>query len=96
MEQAGHCIPAALADLLSHQPLSPGKVAFAWRAAVGAAVDRSTSVKLLHEGTLDVVACDAHWKREVRRSADLVRVRLNTLLGEEIVKRITARTASRR
>lgn len=96
MEHAGHCIPAALADLLSHQPLSPGKVTFAWRVAVGAAVDRSTSVQLLPDGTLDVVACDTHWKREVRRSAGLVRVRLNTLLGENIVTRISTRTVSRR
>jgi ABC-2 type transport system permease protein len=39
-------MPAALASVLRLAPLTPEKVAFAWRTAVGAAVDRVTSVEL--------------------------------------------------
>ena len=39
-------IPGALAELLRDAPLSPGKVSFAWRAAVGPALSPDLKAKL--------------------------------------------------
>ena len=85
---AQECIPAVLARLLQQQPASDAKVTFAWRAAVGRAVERATKVSLRRGGTLEVRASDEHWRREVARSAPLIVDRLAGLLGGEIVKRI--------
>jgi hypothetical protein len=78
-------LPDALAAVLRDVPLSPEKVAFAWRTAVGPAVARATEVEL-RQGVLRVRAQDAAWQREVERSAGLIRVRLETLLGTGIVR----------
>jgi hypothetical protein len=78
-------MPAALATALRRAPLTPEKVAFAWRTAVGAAVDRATTVELKGR-VLHVRANDAAWQREVERSAALIRTRLATLLGDDIVR----------
>jgi hypothetical protein len=84
-------LPAALARLLAAQPLSPGKVEFAWKAAVGPAVQRVTSVRL--EGTeLVIEAATADWAREVRRATPVILVRLGTLLGPGVVKGLSVRT----
>src|SRR5439155_710299 len=39
-------VPGAVTALLKLCPLSPGKVAFAWKTAVGAALERVTAVRL--------------------------------------------------
>lgn len=78
-------MPAALATVLRRAPLTPEKVAFAWRTAVGPAVDRATTVALKGR-VLHVRATDAAWQREVERSAALIRTRLATLLGDDIVR----------
>jgi hypothetical protein len=88
-------VPDLLADVLRRQPLSPAKVTFAWRTAVGPAVDRATRVSLGEHGVLEVVASDGHWKREVQRSTGLVLARLVRLLGEGVVRRIVVKTAGR-
>lgn len=80
-------LPDALAAVLQKAPLSPEKVAFAWRAAVGPAVDKVTSVEL-RDRMLYVRPKDAAWRREVERSAGLIRARLDALLGEGVVKAI--------
>lgn len=78
-------IPDALAVVLRKAPLSPEKVAFAWRTAVGPSVDRATSVEL--EGsTLRVRAKDAQWRREIEHSAALIRARLDVFLGQGVVR----------
>jgi len=77
----------ALASILRRAPLTPEKVAFSWRTAVGPAVDKVTSVEL-HDGVLYVHAKDAAWQREVERSAALIRSRLDGLLGDRVVRRI--------
>ena len=88
-----HAVPGALVELLRGAPLSPGKVGFAWRAAVGPAVDRVTAVKL--DGRVLVVeASGPQWTREVTRSADLILTRLQTLLGKDTITSITVRTPS--
>jgi hypothetical protein len=80
-------MPDALSALLRKAPLIPEKVAFAWRAAVGPAVDKATAVDL-HGNVLRVRAKDAAWRREVERSAGLIRARLDALLGEGVVSRL--------
>jgi len=83
-------LPGALAELLRGTPLSPGKVSFAWRAAVGPALERETSVRL--EGsTLFVDAASHQWAREVRRSSSMILNRLQTLLGPGTVASISVR-----
>lgn len=80
-------MPDVLAAVLRRAPLTPEKVAFSWRTAVGPAVDKVTSVEL-RNGVLHVRAKDVHWQREVERSATLIRSRLESLLGERVVRYI--------
>ena len=80
-------MPGALAAVLQKAPLTPEKVAFAWRTAVGPSVDRVTSVELKN-GVLHVRAKDAAWRREIERSAGIIHVRLGTLLGNDLVRRL--------
>ena len=80
-----HVVPDALAALLRKAPLTPEKVAFAWRTAVGAAVDRVTTIELRGR-VLHVRAKDPAWQREVERSAAIIRNRLDALLGEAVVR----------
>ena len=80
-------MPSALASILEKAPLSPEKVSFAWRAAVGPSMDNVTSVEL-RDSILHVRAKDAAWRREVQRSAALIRARLDKLLGDGIVRSI--------
>lgn len=78
-------------ELLRTAPLSDGKVTFAWKAAVGPALDRATAVKL-EAGTLIVDTTGPQWTREVTRSSGVILARLRTLLGENTVQRIEVRT----
>jgi len=80
-------MPDALAAVLRRAPLTPEKVAFSWRTAVGPAVDKVTSIAL-HDGVLHVRAKDATWQKEIERSAALIRSRLDSLLGEDVVRYI--------
>ena len=77
-------MPDALAAILRKAPLTPEKVAFAWRAAVGPAVDKATTIDLQGR-VLYVRTKDATWQREVERSLGLVRSRMETLLGKGVV-----------
>jgi hypothetical protein len=86
-------LPGALTDLLRHTPLSDGKVAFAWSAAVGAALDRVTKVKLDHD-VLVVETTGAQWSREVQRSSGVILPRLQALLGRDTVRSIIVRAES--
>jgi predicted nucleic acid-binding Zn ribbon protein len=81
-------IPAVLTEVLRKAPLCPEKVAFAWRAAVGPAVARVTSVSLGADGVLHVKASEPHWMIEVRRSSKLIVARLESMLGKGVVKKI--------
>ena len=83
--------PQALAALLRSQPLTTAKVRFAWRAAVGLAMSRATTVNLEANGTLRVAAVGSHWQRETARSAAVVRRRLAELLGRDVIKRIVVK-----
>ncbi|MBI4886819.1 MAG: DUF721 domain-containing protein [Acidobacteria bacterium] len=80
-------IPRALETMLRQAPLTPEKVAFAWRNAVGPAVDRVTTVDLQNR-VLQVRVRDRSWQREIERAAVLIRPRLDALLGPGVVRDI--------
>jgi hypothetical protein len=88
-------LPDALGALLRKAPLSPEKVAFAWRTAVGPSLDRVTTIEMAGH-VLRVQTKDAVWKREVERSAALIRARLDTMLGPGIVEYIEVTDGSAR
>jgi predicted nucleic acid-binding Zn ribbon protein len=85
-----HVIPRAVAELLRGAPLSPGKVDFAWKAAVGAAMQRVTSVRL-EGGVLLVDAQGPQWTREVARSSRVILKRMQALLGDEVIREVRVR-----
>ena len=82
MTPAHHILPGVLAEMIRRQPLSPAKVAFAWRAAAGAAVARATRVELREDGTLIVLVGDRRWRPEIERAAGMLRPKLAALLGD--------------
>src|SRR5688572_1513276 len=76
-------MPEALAEVLRKAPLTPEKIAFAWRAAVGPGMDKVTTIELSGR-VLYVRAKDAAWQREVERSLGVVRSRMEALLGKGV------------
>jgi predicted nucleic acid-binding Zn ribbon protein len=83
-------MPGALAALLREAPLSPEKVAFAWKSAVGPAIQRVSAVRL--EGTtLLVDVASPEWAKEVRRMSSVILPRLQTLLGRDTISAIEVR-----
>lgn len=90
MHSISQIVPAALMELLRTAPLSDGKVTFAWKAAVGPALERATAVKL-EAGTLIVETTGPQWTREVKRSSGVIMIRLKTLLGDSAIQRIEVR-----
>ena len=88
MVRVDRVIPSVLAELIRKAPLCDEKVDFAWRAAVGPAVQRMTKVRLTGDGLLMVTTADAHWGREVKRSSALILARLQAYLGPNVISRI--------
>jgi predicted nucleic acid-binding Zn ribbon protein len=88
-----HAMPAAVAELMRSAPLSPGKVDFAWRMAVGPSLQRATAIRL-EEGVLIVETASAQWSAEVRRSTSVILARLKTFLGDTAVTRLEVRAVS--
>ena len=78
-------MPAVLADVIRKAPLTDEKVAFAWRLAVGPAVDKATSVRLASNGTLYVKADAPAWNDAIGKSLGLIRSRLAHFLGETTI-----------
>jgi predicted nucleic acid-binding Zn ribbon protein len=70
-----------LPRLLRQAPLTPEKVQFAWRSAVGPQIARATRVEL-RDGRLLVSAEDERWAREVERAAHLILPKLRAILGD--------------
>lgn len=87
-------LPGVVAEIIRKAPLSPEKVAFAWRTAVGAGVARVTTVSLHENGVLTVTASDPNWTRELVRSSRLILARMEGLLGPDVVRRIETTTDS--
>jgi len=92
MRPIAHAVPGALTELLKAAPLSDGKVAFAWNAAVGPALGRVTAVKLANR-TLLVETPGAQWSREIMRSSPVILARMQRLLGADAVDAIEVRRA---
>ncbi len=90
MRPLNHAVPGALADLFRRAPLSAGKVTFAWRTAVGSAVDRATTVRLENQ-VLVVETTSDQWSREIARSSAIIVSRLQAYLGEDAVARLEIR-----
>jgi predicted nucleic acid-binding Zn ribbon protein len=84
--RASQVIPAVVEEVVRKAPLTPEKVAFAWRMAVGPAVGKATSVRLGDNGLLYVTCESASWAAAVKRSTPLIHQRLDALLGAEAVK----------
>jgi len=88
MEPVQSLMSGAVARLVRPAPMSPEKVLFAWRAAVGPAVARVTRVRLAGRGSLEVVVDDDRFGDELARSAAVVLSRLQDLLGTDAVGRL--------
>ena len=86
-------MPNALAEILRKAPLSDDKIAFAWRSAVGPALDRGTAITFA-DGVLRVTPREPAWAREVERSVALIRARLDAMLGRGVVRAIELQPAS--
>ena len=85
-------VPDAVAEIIRKAPLSPEKVAFAWRSVVGPAISQATSVNWGDDHILRVKTKDAAWQRAGERSASLIRSRLDSLLGERVVRYIEVKS----
>ena len=90
MVRLDRVIPNVLADVIRKAPLCPEKVAFAWAEAVGPALQRATTIRLDDKGVLHVTSAEAQWAREVKRSAGMIRARMERLLGPGVVVAIAA------
>ena len=77
-----------LAQLIRHQPPSRARTEFAWQLAVGPALARVTTVSL-EDGVLEVRATDARWLKEIDRARLTILPKLQQLLGESTVRKIT-------
>ena len=77
-----------LAQLIRHQPPSPARTNFAWQLAVGPVLARVTTITL-DEGVLRVTATDPRWLREIERARPTLLQKLQQLLGESSIRKIT-------
>lgn len=90
MERAQDLLAGVLPRLLRRAPLTPEKVQFAWRTAVGPQVARATRV-VLQDRQLVVTADDPRWTREVQRASHLILPKLRALLGDEHINGLAVR-----
>lgn len=91
MQPIRDAMPFAVAELIKAAPLSPGKADFAWRVAVGPAMQRNTAVRL-ESGVMVIEVASGQWADEVRRSSRVILARLQTLLGDGAVSRLEVRS----
>ncbi len=84
-------MPAVVAAILRKAPMSDEKVSLAWRLAVGPAIAKVTTVRLVADGTLHIKAESQAWIDAVRKSTSLIHLRMGDLLGEQLVKRLEFR-----
>jgi hypothetical protein len=77
-------LPDTLSEIVRRQPLTQAKVDFAWRTAVGPALARVSSARLDGNGTLLVRTEDDRWTREIERAREVIRARLDRLLGPDL------------
>ena len=87
MDHASRVLPAVLAAAIRQAPLTPEKIAFAWRQTGGATIARATTVALTG-GVLTVTCLDPQWAREVHRIRHELLRQLERWLGPDVVTRI--------
>lgn len=90
MKPIGQVLPRVLAEIVRSAPLSHGKVDFAWHAAVGAAMSRSSAVRL-EGGVLLVEAQTSQWAAAIMRASPMILSRLRGTLGTDAVREIRLR-----
>jgi predicted nucleic acid-binding Zn ribbon protein len=90
MQPIAQVLPGAVQKLLRDAPLSPGKVDFAWRTAVGAAMARVSFVRL-EDGVLLVEASTEQWAAAIARTSSIILKRLHNTLGPEVIREIRLR-----
>jgi hypothetical protein len=88
MESLQQTAARVIGPLLNSQPLSPGKVSFAWNIAAGPALARASTPTWTADGTLRIRARSAAWRTELERARPTVAGRLAQLLGPDAVRRI--------
>ena len=88
MESLALTATHTLREMLARQPLTPAKVAFAWKVAAGPALARAAAAAWTTDGTLRLTVGDPAWKPEVERAAPIVQDRLAFLLGRGVVRGI--------
>jgi len=88
MEPLNATAARALKTLLSDQPTTEAKVAFAWQIAAGPALGRAATLRWSDDGTLSVRASTEAWTKEIRRARPMIRERLSHLLGPDVVRRL--------
>jgi Dna[CI] antecedent, DciA len=91
MDSLHTVVPRALTELFRHGPMSQGKLEVAWRIAVGDALCRVSTVRLLEDGAVEINPADQRWHKELKRSSALILTRLNTLLGSDAVTRLVVK-----
>lgn len=91
LEAVHTVVPRALAELFRRGPMSQGKLEVAWRVAVGDALARVSKVRLQPDGSVEVLAADQRWQRELKRSTSLIEVRLSNLLGPAVVTHVVVK-----
>jgi predicted nucleic acid-binding Zn ribbon protein len=79
-------LPGFLRNLLLRSPMSVEKFEFAWRLAVGPALERAARPVLHEDGTVEVIVADAAWRREVKRSQAAILAKLQELLSPSVVR----------
>jgi len=88
MQSVSDLAGAALRGLLAEQPVTPGKVALAWRLAAGPTLARAASIEWDGGGVLRIRVADPAWLREVRFARPKLVERLREMLGPDAVRRV--------
>lgn len=88
MESLQQTAARVLGPLLDAQPLSPGKVSFAWNIAAGPALARASTPTWTPDGTLRIRARSTAWRTEIERARPMIATRLQQLLGADAIRRI--------
>jgi predicted nucleic acid-binding Zn ribbon protein len=88
MQPLASVVPFAVRRLLRQGEMSQGKLDFAWKNAVGPAIERATDIRLSENGTLEVRAADSAWRRELRHSRAMILGRLQELLGSDTIRAV--------
>ena len=88
MEPLNATATSALRRLLETQPTTPAKVAFAWRIAAGAAMERATEIELRQDGVFVVRSRHEAWRAGIKDGRAVLLRRMQDLLGQDVVSRL--------